>query len=98
MGTETPSARTAGSTTPGGTNVSYTGVSDYMTALAADARVGDCFATRAAQFAWGRAMDSTDACMLEDVRARMSASKTRTFADLVTAVATSPYFGYAATQ
>ena len=43
-------------------------------------------------------MDATDACMLEDVRARVSASKTQTFADLVTAVATSPYFAYTATQ
>ena len=84
--------------TASGTNTTYTGVSDYMTALAADPRVGDCFATKAAQFAWGRAMDGGDACMLEDVRARVSAAKTQTFADLVTAVATSPYFAYAATQ
>jgi hypothetical protein len=73
-----------------------------MTALAADPRVADCFASKAAEFAWGRAMDAGDACLLEDVRARMSAAKpqsqTRTFADLVTAVATSPYFGYTATQ
>jgi hypothetical protein len=85
-------------TVPGGTNVPYTGVSDYMTALAADPRTSDCFATRATQFAWGRAMDGTDACMLEDVRARFATARTQTFADLVTAVATSPYFGYTATQ
>jgi hypothetical protein len=85
-------------TNPSGANVNYTGVSDYMTALAADPRVADCFASKVAEFAWGRAMDATDSCLLEDVRARMSASKTQTFADLVTAVATSPYFGYTATQ
>jgi len=85
-------------TSASGGKVSYTGVSDYMTALAADPRVGDCFASKAAEFAWGRAMDASDACMLEDVRARMSAAKTQTFADLVTAVATSPYFDYTATQ
>jgi hypothetical protein len=85
-------------TSPSGPNVNYTGVSDYMTALAADPRVGDCFASKVAEFAWGRAMDATDSCMLEDVRARMNESKTRTFADLVTAVATSPYFDYTATQ
>jgi hypothetical protein len=85
-------------TSPSGPSVSYTGVSDYMAALAADPRVGDCFAAKTAEFAWGRAMDGSDECMLEDVRARVSASRTRTFADLVTAVATSPYFGYTATQ
>jgi hypothetical protein len=90
-------------TNPTGMNTSYTGVSDYMTALAADPRVGDCFATKAAEFAWGRAMDATDACMLEDVRARVNAAaKTRgqapTFADLATAIAESPSFAYAATQ
>jgi hypothetical protein len=89
-------------TSPSGPNVNYMGVSDYMTALAADPRVGDCFASKAAEFAWGRAMDAGDQCMLEDIRARMSASKpqsqTRTFADLITAIATSPYFSYTATQ
>jgi hypothetical protein len=85
-------------TTTSGTNVPYTGVSDYMTALAADPRVGDCFATKAAQFAMGRAMDASDQCLLEDVRARAATSTTHTFADLVTAVATSPYFAYTATQ
>jgi Protein of unknown function (DUF1592)/Protein of unknown function (DUF1588)/Protein of unknown function (DUF1595)/Protein of unknown function (DUF1585)/Protein of unknown function (DUF1587) len=84
-------------TSPSG-NVNYTGVSDYMTALAADPRVADCFATHVAEFAWGRAMDTTDQCMLEDVRARARASKTGTFADLAAAVAQSPYFQYTATQ
>jgi hypothetical protein len=85
-------------TTMSGASVPYTGVSDYMTALAADPRVGACFATKAAQFAFGRAMDGSDECLLEDVRARADASPTHTFADLVTAVATSPYFAYTATK
>jgi hypothetical protein len=85
-------------TVPGGANVPYTGLPDYMTALASDPRVSDCFATKAAQFAWGRAMDAGDQCMLEDVRARVSASKTQTFAALVSAVASSPYFLYTGVQ
>jgi len=89
-------------TNAGGANVNYTGVADYMTALAADARVGACFASRTAQFAWGRGMDATDSCLLEDVRARLAAARpdpqAQTFADVVTAVVESPYFAYTATQ
>ncbi|HTA20663.1 MAG TPA: DUF1592 domain-containing protein [Polyangia bacterium] len=87
-------------TNPGMANVNYTDVPSYMTALTADKRVTDCFATKAAQFALGRGMDAGDACMLEDIRARASAAKgqaqAQTFADLVAAVATSPYFAYTA--
>ncbi|HEX4405592.1 MAG TPA: DUF1592 domain-containing protein [Polyangia bacterium] len=89
-------------TNAGMANVDYTDVPSYMTALAADTRVTDCFATKAAQFALGRGMDAGDACMLEDIRARASAAhgtgqaQAQTFADLVSAVATSPYFGYTA--
>jgi hypothetical protein len=85
-------------TTGTGTNVPYTDVASYMTVLAADPRVTACFATKASQFAWGRAMDMGDQCMLEDVQARVSAAKAQTFAELVSAVATSPYFGYTAVQ
>jgi Protein of unknown function (DUF1592)/Protein of unknown function (DUF1588)/Protein of unknown function (DUF1595)/Protein of unknown function (DUF1587)/Protein of unknown function (DUF1585) len=89
---------TSNATTPGAANVPYTGLPDYMTALTHDQRVNDCLATKAAQFAWGRAMDTGDQCMLEDVRARMNAAKTQTFADLVSAVASSPYFVYTGVQ
>jgi hypothetical protein len=89
-------------TKPSDPNVPYTSVADYMTALAADPRVGACFVSKTAEFAWGRAMDSGDTCMLQDIQARLTAARptaqTQTFADVVTAVATSPYFGYTATQ
>jgi hypothetical protein len=87
-------------TVPGGANVSYTGVDDYMAALAKDPRTSDCLEARTAQFAFGRAMAITggDACLLEDVRARLPAADTRTFADLVTAIAASPYFVYTSVQ
>jgi hypothetical protein len=82
----------------GGANVAYTSTDDYMTALAKDPRVGDCIANRVAQFAWGRALQAEDACLLEDVRGRLGAPEARTFADVVTAVASSPYFIYTAVQ
>jgi hypothetical protein len=85
---------------PGAATTPYTSVDDYMAALAKDPRASDCLSARAAQFAWGRAMAMTgaDACLLEDVRARMPAAETRTFADVVTAIASSPYFLYTAVQ
>ena len=85
---------------PGAANVPYTGVDDYMGALAKDPRVSDCLEARVAQFAWGRSMAITgaDACLLEDVRARLPAAETRTFADLVAAIAQSPYFLYTSVQ
>jgi hypothetical protein len=83
---------------PGATKVPYANVDDAMAALVKDPRVGDCMASRVAQFAWGRAMESGDACLLEDVRGRLAAPATRTFADLVTAIASSPYFIYTAVQ
>jgi hypothetical protein len=84
-------------TSPSAANAPYMGVADYMTALAADPRVSDCFANKVSEFAFGRAMDTSDACLLEDVRARMNTSKTPTFADLATAIAESPYFAYTTT-
>jgi Protein of unknown function (DUF1592)/Protein of unknown function (DUF1588)/Protein of unknown function (DUF1587)/Protein of unknown function (DUF1595)/Protein of unknown function (DUF1585) len=83
---------------PMATNVPYTATDDYMAALAKDPRVGDCMAKHVAQFAWGRALESADSCLLEDVRGRLGAPETRTFADVVTAVASSPYFIYTAVQ
>jgi hypothetical protein len=83
---------------PMATNVPYTATDDYMAALAKDPRVSDCMAKHVAQFAWGRALESADACLLEDVRGRLGAPGTRTFADVVTAVASSPYFIYTAVQ
>jgi hypothetical protein len=85
-------------TVPGGTNVPYTATDDYMAALVKDPRVGDCMATHVAQFAWGRGLEAADACLLEDVRGRLGAPEVRTFADVVTAVASSPYFIYTAVQ
>jgi hypothetical protein len=83
---------------PGAANVPYAGADDYLGALAKDPRVSDCLETRIAQFAWGRSMAAGDACLLEDVRGRLAAPETRTFADLVTAIAASPYFIYTAVQ
>jgi hypothetical protein len=81
-----------------GTNVPYTGVDDYMAALAKDDRVSACITNRMSEFAWGRGMVAADACMLEDIGGRLGAPETRTFADVVTAIAASPYFGYTAVQ
>jgi Protein of unknown function (DUF1592)/Protein of unknown function (DUF1588)/Protein of unknown function (DUF1587)/Protein of unknown function (DUF1595)/Protein of unknown function (DUF1585) len=83
---------------PASPNVPYTATDDYMAALAKDPRVSDCMAKHVAQFAWGRALEAADSCLLEDVRGRLGAPETRTFADVVTAVASSPYFIYTAVQ
>jgi Protein of unknown function (DUF1592)/Protein of unknown function (DUF1588)/Protein of unknown function (DUF1595)/Protein of unknown function (DUF1587)/Protein of unknown function (DUF1585) len=85
-------------TVPGGAKVPYTGVDDYMAALAKDGRVSDCLANRMSEFAWGRTMTTGDACMLEDIGGRLGAPETRTFADVVTAIASSPYFLYTSVQ
>jgi hypothetical protein len=85
-------------TVPGGASVPYAGVDDYMTKLANDARVSDCMTSHISEFAWGRAMTAGDACMLEDIGARLGPAASRTFADVATAVASSPYFLYTAVQ
>jgi hypothetical protein len=85
-------------TVRGGTNVPYTTLADYMNVLTKDSRVPACIDTHATQFAWGRAMVAADQCMLEDINARMSASKNQNMADLIVAIASSPYFGYTAVQ
>jgi hypothetical protein len=90
--------RSDGWLTAGATKTPYTGADDYMAALAKDPRVGDCLANRVAQFAWGRAMQGDDACFLEDVRGRLPAAATRTYADVVSAIASSPFFVYTAVQ
>jgi hypothetical protein len=85
-------------TVPNAPNVPYTTLADYMTVLTKDSRVAACVDSHVAQFAWGRAMTMDDQCMLDDINARMSASKNQNMADLIVAIATSPYFGYTAVQ
>jgi len=85
-------------TVPGGANEPYAGVDDYMATLAKDPRVSDCITSHVAEFAWGRAMTSGDACMLEDIGGRLGPAESRTFADVATAIASSPYFLYTAVQ
>ncbi|HVZ72028.1 MAG TPA: DUF1592 domain-containing protein [Polyangia bacterium] len=82
----------------GATKVPYTGVGDYMAALVQDPRVSDCMTSHIAEFAYGRAMVDDDMCMLQDISGRLGATGTRTFADVVTAIASSPYFLYTAVQ
>ncbi|MDB4982504.1 MAG: Planctomycete cytochrome, partial [Myxococcales bacterium] len=65
---------------PGAAKVPYTTTDEYMTALVQDPRVGACMAQHVAQFAWGRALQTTDSCLLEDVQGRLGAPETRTFA------------------
>jgi hypothetical protein len=85
-------------TVTNGMNEPYMTIADYMPLLTKDSRVSACIASRTTQFAWGRPMSSDDQCMMNDITARMNATPNKTFADLVTAVATSPYFVYTAVQ
>jgi hypothetical protein len=85
-------------TVPSAPNVPYTALADYMNLLTKDSRVAACIDNHVTQFAWGRAMTADDQCMLQDINARMSASKNQNMADLIVAIASSPYFGYTAVQ
>jgi hypothetical protein len=85
-------------THPGAPNAPYNDVASYMDLLVKDQRVSDCMATKVSQFAWGRAMGDAELCMLQDVRARMSASKDKTFADMIVAVVGNPDFRYTTVQ
>jgi hypothetical protein len=85
-------------TVPGAPNVPYATLADYMNLLTKDSRVTACIENRVTQFAWGRAMEAGDQCMLEDIGSRMSAAKNQNMADLIVAITTSPYFGYTAVQ
>jgi hypothetical protein len=86
-------------TVPGGANVPYTAVADYMPQLVKDPRVTQCMTSRVTQFAWGRPMDATaDACMMRDIATRIAAPQTTTFAGMIAAIASSPYFVYTAVQ
>jgi hypothetical protein len=79
-------------------SVPYNDVVSYMDLLSQDPRVGACVAKKVAQFAWGRGMTDGDQCMLEDIQGRMKASQGHTFADLISVVATSPNYRYAAVK
>jgi hypothetical protein len=85
-------------TVPGGANVPYATVADYMHLLPQDPRVSACIASKISQFAWGRPMTADDACMLQDIAGRMGSSQTTTFADVIAAIASSPFFAYTAVQ
>lgn len=85
-------------TVPGGANVPYATVADYMRLLPQDPRVSACIASKVSQFAWGRPMSAGDACMLQDIASRMGSPETTTFGDVISAIASSPYFVYTAVQ
>jgi hypothetical protein len=85
-------------THPAAPNTPYNDVASYMDLLVKDQRISDCMATKVAQFAWGRAMGAGELCMLQDVRARMSASNGKTFADMITAIVANPDFQYTTLQ
>jgi hypothetical protein len=79
-------------TRSGAANVPYADVRAEMDLLVQDPRVAACVATKVAQFAWGRPMDNGDRCMLDDVRNRIDATKTKGFADILTAIVDNPDF------
>ena len=79
-------------------SVPYGDIVSYMNTLSQDPRVSGCVTKKVAQFAWGRAMTDGDQCMLSDIQARMNASQTHTFADLIAAVAVNPNFRYTAVK
>ena len=83
---------------PMGASRPYKDVVEYMDLLSRDPRVGACVTAKVAQFAWGRGMTSDDQCMLADIQARMEASPSHTFADLITAVALDPNYRYTAVK
>jgi hypothetical protein len=85
-------------TEQGGGKIPYATVQDYMKLLPQDPRVNACIASKMAQFAYGRPMTNGDTCMLQDISSRLGAPETTTFADVVAAIANSPYFVNTATQ
>jgi hypothetical protein len=85
-------------TVPGGANVPYATIADYMHLLPQDQRVSDCMTSRVTQFAWGRPMAAADTCMLQDIATRTGSPQSTTFASMVAAIASSPYFVYTAVQ
>jgi uncharacterized protein DUF1592/uncharacterized protein DUF1588/uncharacterized protein DUF1595/uncharacterized protein DUF1587/uncharacterized protein DUF1585 len=85
-------------TVPGAAAVPYATIAAYMQLLTQDARVSSCMTNKTTQFAWGRPMVTQDACMLQDIASRTGTAQTRTFADILAGIATSPYFLYTAVQ
>jgi hypothetical protein len=76
----------------------YNDVVGYMDILAKDPRLSACVTAKVTQFAWGRGMTDADQCMLADIQARLDASPSHTFADLLTAVAINPNYRYTAVK
>jgi hypothetical protein len=85
-------------TVPGGTNVPYATIADYMKVLVQDSRVTSCVQSRVSQFAYGRPMGDADACMLQDIATRIGSPQSATFANVVASIAASPYFTYTSVQ
>lgn len=76
---------------PGASPVPYADVGELMSLLAEAERVRDCLSLKANRFAMGRSHLATDGCSLAAMRDRFIASE-GTYADLLTAIATSPMF------
>lgn len=71
--------------------VPYESIGELSSLLGSHERVRDCFSLKAAQFAMGRRLLSSDGCALQDLRDRLSTTD-GTYRDLVIALVTSSMF------
>lgn len=71
--------------------VPYESIEELSSILGSHERVRDCVSLKAAQFAMGRRLLSSDGCALQDMRDRLS-STDGTYRDLIIAIVTSPMF------
>lgn len=69
----------------------YNDVSQYMNLLAESPTVQDCLVKKPVQYALGRALVESDACLLSDVKSRYL-EEGATYDDLMVAIATNPNF------
>jgi len=73
----------------------YANTAEYMNLLAASQTVEDCLIQKPVQFALGRALVDSDACMLSDVRAQYTEGAMN-YEELMVAIATHPNFRHIA--
>lgn len=71
--------------------VPYESMEELSSILGNSERVRDCVSLKAAQFAMGRRLLSSDGCALRDMRDRLATSD-GTYRDLIIAIVTSPMF------
>jgi hypothetical protein len=80
----------------GGGVVEYDSTADYMEKLSTSETVRDCMIQKPAQFALGRALLETDACMLADIKSTVGEGEKLTFDELLVAIAIHPNFRHIA--